>query len=215
MSTSQLALYNGALTKFLGERKLASLSENREPRRVLDDIWSQGAVKYCLERGHWKFAQRVAKLTYDPSVTPSFGYNRAFEKPSDCVKISMLCSDEYFKAPLLEYSEESGFWFASLDEVYISYVSDDSSYGGDMSLWPESFIRFVECYLALSAVNRISQSATSEDKLEKKISKLKVDALSKDAIQGPTKFPPPSSWLTARSSTSVGEGRRNKSSLYG
>lgn len=215
MATSQLALYNGALVKHLGERKLASLSESREPRRVLDDIWDQGIRKECLEQGHWKFAQRVAKLTYSSSVTPAFGYPRAFEKPSDCIKISMLCTDEFFKCPLTDYSEESGFWFCNLDEIYISYVSDDTSYGYDLSLWPESFIRYVECQMAVYAAKRIGQNSTSEDALKKDCKKLKVDALSKDAIQGPTRFLPPSSWTLARGQGYGGERGRNKSSFYG
>ena len=37
MANDQLSLYNNALT-VLGERKIASLTENREPRRVLDDV---------------------------------------------------------------------------------------------------------------------------------------------------------------------------------
>ena len=214
MGTTQLALYNGALTTYLGERKLASLSENREPRRVLDDIWDRGARKYCLEQGNWKFAQRVAKLTYAAGVTPAFGHPRAFEKPADFIKLSMLCSDEFFSAPLLSYSEEAGYWFASVDDIYISYVSSDTSYGYDLSLWPESFIRYVEAYLALSAMPRIAQSATSKEVLVKEMQKLKLDALSKDAMQGPTKFPPPSSWVRARTGA-TGEGPRNKGSLYG
>jgi hypothetical protein len=37
-SVSQLFIYNEALGH-LGERRLANLSENREPRRVLDSYW--------------------------------------------------------------------------------------------------------------------------------------------------------------------------------
>lgn len=215
MATSQLALYNGALTKFLGERKLASLTENREPRRVLDDIWDQGARKHCLEEGNWKFAQRVTKIEYTPSVTPTFGYRYAFEKPTDCVKVSMLCADELFKVPLTEYSEEAGFWFAEVGTIYVSYVSDDAAYGYDLSRWPETFVRYVECYFALAAVHRIQQSASSEEKLEKKLKALKTDALSKDALQGPTKFLPVGSWVNSRDAGGTGERGRNKSSLYG
>ena len=39
---TRLQLYNSALL-LLGERNLASLSENREPRRLLDHVWDTGA----------------------------------------------------------------------------------------------------------------------------------------------------------------------------
>jgi hypothetical protein len=47
MSASKLKLYNDALG-ILGERRLASLTENREPRRVLDEVWDagKGVVNY-------------------------------------------------------------------------------------------------------------------------------------------------------------------------
>ena len=47
-NSDRLDVYNGALRR-LGSRRLASLTENREPRRVLDDIWNNGAlVNYAL-----------------------------------------------------------------------------------------------------------------------------------------------------------------------
>ncbi len=45
--TTKLQIFNGAL-RMCGERKLASLSEDRQPRRLLDDEWADGAVDYCL-----------------------------------------------------------------------------------------------------------------------------------------------------------------------
>lgn len=212
--TSQLQIYNEALVLRLGERKIASLTEAREPRRVLDDIWDQGARKYCLEQGHWKFAQRVAKLNYSTDVTPTFGYNRAFEKPSDCVKISMLCADAFFKAPLLSYSEETSFWFAEIDSIYISYVSDDPSYGYNLSAWPETFTRYMAAYMALMAAPRITQNKTDVAALKSIVADLKKDALSKDAIQGPTKFLPPGQWVQSRGGGG-NSGRNSNSSLMG
>ena len=44
--TTQLFIYNEALGH-LGERVLASLTEGREPRRVLDSYWSD-VVAYAL-----------------------------------------------------------------------------------------------------------------------------------------------------------------------
>lgn len=215
MATSQLALYNEALVEYIGERELASLSENREPRRVLDSIWANGAVKYCLEQGHWNFAQRVTSLTYTPAITSSFGYNRAFEKPTDIVKLSKFCSDEFLNDPLLSYTEEAGYWFTNQDTVYLSYVSDDALYGLDFALWPESFKRYVASYLALRAVGRLTQSATSKADLIKISNKLLTDARSKDAMQGATQFLPPGNWANARAGGGRGHERGNRGQLIG
>ena len=55
--TDKLSIYNGALN-ILGERKLASETENREPRYQLDDIWDNDMVDRCLQMGQWNFAAR-------------------------------------------------------------------------------------------------------------------------------------------------------------
>jgi len=197
MATTKLALYNGAL-RILGERKLASLTENREPRRVLDGIWDAGAQRYCLEQGQWDFAMRTAAIDYTASITPSFGYQRAFEKPSDFVRLCGMASDEYFNSPLTAYTDEAGYWFADLDVLYVRYISDDTSYGLDLSLWPETFIRYVETYLAAEACMRIMQNQTAAERLEQRLRKRLTDARSKDAMGGPAQFMPQGSWSRAR-----------------
>ena len=98
MAVSQLSLYNGALT-ILGERKLSSLTENRETQYKLTDIWDNDAVNRCLQMGQWNFAMRAVQLDASPSVTPSFGYQYAFDKPTDYIRLSGLCTDEYYKNP--------------------------------------------------------------------------------------------------------------------
>jgi hypothetical protein len=196
VASDQLSIYNQALY-LLGERSLASLTENREPRRILDVVW-RGAVKFCLEEGQWKFALRTSKLTYSADVVPAFGYRRAFERPSDCVRLSKVCSDEYLKTPLLEYNEEAGWWFADVDDIYVSYVSDGLDFGNDYANWPETFATYVSIYVATQSGLRICQSERTMEKLEKDLKKAKRDALSKDALQGSTQFLPQGSWVSAR-----------------
>ena len=211
---TKLILYNQALTVHLGERKLASLTEAREPRRVLDDIWDAGIVDQCLEEGQWKFATRVAKLSYSSSVTPSFGHNRAFEKPTDYVRLCALCSDEFYQATLMHYEEEAGFWFASIDDIYVKYVSNDASYGNDLTLWTPGFSSYVAAALAYKACNRITQSKTSKDDLKDEMDRLLGLAKSTDAMSGPPKVAPEGSWNRARGGNSVSD-RGNRSSLLG
>jgi len=214
MTATKLSIYNGALL-FIGERKISALTDEIESRRLLDDVWDRDGVNNCLEQGQWNFAMRGAKLEYSPSITPAFGYTRAFEKPSDMLKLAALCSDEFFVAPLLDYSDEAGFWFCELDEIYIKYVSSDSSYGNDYSLWPNSFTRYVEAYFGSQIVWKLTQNSTKEEAKKKEANKLLVQARSDDAMDSPTQFLPPGRWRQARSNWSGRRDRGNRGSLLG
>lgn len=203
--TSQLTIYNDALGH-IGERVLASLSESTEPRRVLDQMWP-GARAYCLEHAHWKFAQRTSKLSYSPSITPAFGYNRAFEKPTDLVKLSKLCGDEFFNYPLTGVVEENTYWFTNVDDIYVSYVSKDTAYGYDYSLWPETFTLYVSLYLATRIAARLRPNLDMRS-IMMQLNSAKEDAQAKDAVQGPTQFLPSGNWVRSRSGGRGDRGSR-------
>jgi hypothetical protein len=213
MATTQLQLYNMALGEYLGERTLSSLSENREPRRILDEVWANGAVNYCLEQGQWNFAMRASKITSTPSVTLHFGYTYAFEKPADCLSLSKVCVDEYYTVPLLAYIEESGFWYADAPDLYVGYISNDAAFGGDMSNWPETFVQVVASYLASKSAMRITQNGQTADGAFTRYRKNLADARSKDAMQQPTQFLPSGSWTRSRRGS--GGDRGSKGQLIG
>lgn len=213
-TTQRFTIYNTALRE-LGERRLASLSEATEPRRLLDDSWAE-TVEYCLEQGHWKFAQRSSQLTYNPAYAPAFGFRRQFDRPLDCRRIGKVCLDEYFNAPLTRYEAEGPFWFADVDNLYVSYVSDDTTYGGDVSRWPATFTWYVALSLASRIVKRLTQNTTDTDALKKETHKALVDARSKAAAELPTQFLPAGSWTRARHGNGYGYGDRgSKSNLIG
>lgn len=202
---TQLSLYNDALFH-LGERKLAALTDSGEPRRVLDELYA-GARSYCLEQGNWKFAQRATKMVADPSITPSWGPVNGFEKPTDYVRLSAQCYDEYFTNPVENIMEEAGFWYADVDEFYLKYVSNHTSYGYDMSRWPESFALYVSLYLAWRAAPRIAADKTAE--IDTEMAKAKLNALSKDAVSGPMQRLPQGRWVTARGRINKERSRNN------
>jgi hypothetical protein len=202
MTISRLTLYNNALL-MAGERAIASLTEAREPRRLLDQVWDTGGVRKCLEQGQWKFAMRTIQIDYDPLVAPPFGYSRAFSKPSDWVVTSAVCQDAYFRQPLLGYVDEAGYWYADLDSIYVRYVSDDEAYGLDMNRWPGSFEDFVAAWFAERVVFKMSTSEEALKKAEKRTERLKKLALNKDAMADPSKVLPPGRWNRARMSNSA------------
>lgn len=201
--TDQLSLWNGALGE-VKERKLATLTENREPRYKLEEIWDRDPIRRVLQHGLWNFATRSQKITYSPSITPPFGFQYAFQKPDDHVRTVGLCYDEYFEQPNTNYSDEAGYWFTDRDTIYVRYVSDDNAYGRDYSLWPDNFTEYVELYLAGKLNPRLTHSETDQEKLEKKIEKALLKARNTDAMEDSVKFLPESSWAASR------RGRRNR-----
>lgn len=212
--TTRVAIYNGAL-ELCGERSLASLTESREPRRLLDEVWNDGGVRYCLEQGQWRFASRTASFDYDTAVTPSFGYNRAFLQPDDLVITIGLCSDEHMTSPLLHYQDEAGYWYADEDIIYVRYVSDDTLYGNDLQRWPASFTDYVKAYFAYRIVFRLSGADALHNKVGAAMEKALSIAKNKDAMAKPTRFPPPGSWVQARHSGGWRERGNNSGNLIG
>lgn len=193
----RLSIYNDALL-LVGERALASLTEDREPRRLLDQVWNNGGVEMCLEEGQWRFAMCTLRVDYDPDIEPEFGYNRAFSKPDDWIATSSVCSDEFFRVPLLRYVDEAGYWYTDIDQIYVRYISSDANYGWNINSWPRSFAEFVSAHFASKITLKLSND---EDRLKLILGlreKLLRKAKSKTAMEDPTSFPAQGRWTKSR-----------------
>jgi len=219
VATTRLQIYNGAL-QIIGRSSIASLTVNEEGRRLLDDVWNDGGVQFCLEQGMWKFAIRTQMLDYDSSVTPTFGYRRAFAKGSDWCATTSICQDEYFNSPLLRYRDEIDHIWADLDRFYVSFVSNHVDFGLNLGNWPATFTQYVKTYFAA----RIALRATGDKALAEKLNAPRglldmacSQAKNNDAQNDPPRFPPPSSWIVARRRQSQGQWRDggSRSNLIG
>ncbi|WP_456389742.1 hypothetical protein [Profundibacter sp.] len=212
LSTTKLDIYNGALRR-LGSRSLASLTENRKPRRVLDDIWGDDdkVVRRALRKGSWNFAMRSSEIVYETSVAPDFGFKRAFIKPTDLLRLNTLAADEYMRSPLVhsQFIDEAGYWFSDYDTLYIGYVSSDGAYGFDDTIWPEEFKEYIALILAFDAVEAISNSKSKKQMILAEMNGALKSARSLDSMSDGVKFPPAGSWLQSRG----GYGRRERSRL--
>lgn len=194
---NQLDIYNKALL-YCGERFLGSLTETREPRRLLDHVWATNGVRNCLEQGQWNFAMRTIRLDYDTNIEPTFGYNRAFDKPDDWVLTSSVCADEFFRSPLTRYVDEANFWYTDLDTIYVRYVSSDPLYGMNFGKWPDSFLEFVGCFFASKIILKLSNSQEELKRLQDHADKLLMQAKNKAAMAEPTGFSARGNWSLAR-----------------
>lgn len=193
--TDKLAHYRDALLA-LGQERIADLTEASTARYALDDAYER-ALDYCLEQGFWNFAMRAMLLDPSASVEPAFGYAYAFEKPADWVRTYELSDNERFDPPLLDLRDEAGTWYADCDPLYVRIVSKDAAYGRDLSRWPESFANFAALYLARRAAKRITGAEPSAELLSE-LKRAKSDALAKDAMNEPPRFPPAGTWVRSR-----------------
>jgi hypothetical protein len=208
MATTRLKIYNGALL-LLGELGLdltTGLSENREARRLLDLVWNDSGVGYCLEQAQWYFAMRSTRLDFNPAVEPAWGYSRAFDKPTDWVLTSGVFENEYLTEPLIHYADEASFWYSDREEIYVKYVSDDVNFGLDFARWPGSFTDYVKAYFASRVVHKIPSAASRVEFLlgpagrENKghVNQTLLIAKNKAAMTQPATFPFRGSWSRAR-----------------
>jgi len=201
----RLDIYNGALLR-LASRKLATLSEARESRRVLDQYWGaqNKIVSYALERGDWNFALRSRQIEAETSVEAEWGWQHAFAKPTDVRRLSALSGDERMKSPLTAdgYSDERGYWLSDTDPLYVRYVSDDTLYGFNSGVWTEGFIDYLEARLAWLSCNRITNDKGLKQMLEGEMKTALSNAKSVDAMGEGIKFLPTGSWARSRSAGS-------------
>lgn len=218
MSATRLSLYNDALL-MAGERAIVTLTDNVEGRYLLDQVWNNNGVDGCLEEAQWEFAMRTIQLDYDPSVTPSYGYASAFDKPDDWILTSALCSDEFFRVPVMRYVDEAGFWFSDLQTIYVRYVSNDPNYGANMALWPRSFTDFVAAHFATKIILKITNDESrlnlfinltnSEHSIR---GRALLNAKSRCAMAGPTMLSAQGNWSLARTR---GVNRRDGGNISG
>lgn len=206
MGTTRLQLYNDALI-LCGERSLANLTEERKPRYLLDQVWDGDGISACLEAGQWQFAMRTQQIYHDPELAPPFGYQYGFNKPDDWVLTSGLCSDEYFTTALKKYRDEVTYWVADIDPIYVMFVSDDDTYGADLSRWPRSFCDYAAAYFASKVIHDLTGDNNKITRLlgvpgdvkGGELARRLTVAKSRAAMTQSTQMPLRSSWVRSRS----------------
>lgn len=151
MATDQLSLYNDAL-RIIGERRLASLGETREPRYELDDVWAlgSGAVAYCYEQIKPRFATVIDKITAS-TTDPETDLQYVFTLPTNYAAMVGAYSDAKLDEPLTRYLVRGNKLYCDQSPLYLRYVAADTA----LSVWSSSFTRYVGAYLARSICPRI------------------------------------------------------------
>jgi hypothetical protein len=199
MATKQ-ALYRAAALILKESGTTLTVTDDDVTVNTLNVVYDS-CLGYVLESGKWNFAARTLQIDSDEDEEPEFGYNFAFEKPSDYKNLIKLSASPSLYPPLPDngYADEGNFWFADIDPLYASIVSDGAQYGGDLSLWPDIVARALEYELAFRVAPHVtSMGEDAFDRLEKRKEKALLRAKSWDASKQPTERPPPSRLQMAR-----------------
>lgn len=206
---SQLGIYNEAM-EHLGERPLASLAEEREPRRALDGAWER-TVEFCLEAGYWNFALRSVEVEAEAGIEPAFGFAYAFVKPTDWVRTFVVSPvDTFTFVENFPFIDENHYWLCDTDPLYVRYVSDGDDYGWNETKWPNTFAAYVALALARRICRRVTNSSDMYETLFKLESRAKIEAMSKDAQNEGPQRPPYGSWVRSRGSMVNASGWNEK-----
>lgn len=211
---NQLTVYNEAL-RVLGETRLTSLAEMRPVRMEFNEIWDNDGLEACLSHGMWNFAAVSSEISYDPDVTPAFGYAYAFSLPDDYVRIIKLCSDEYMRNTVGNYEIEGRFVYADLDVIYLQYVSKHSAKGLDPSTWPALFATYVAHYFANKVKNIYVKDSKRRSEISKETRNALLAARNFDAMNQPSLMRGEGQWSSARRGNTARSDRGSRSNLIG
>lgn len=210
---TKLGVFNAALHE-IGDAELSDTGDPVEAARVLVRRWDD-VVADCLEAGSWNFATKTVEATADTGITPEFGYTEVFAKPSDWVRTHAVSDDENFTAPLLTFYDDVNYWSADVSPIYVRYVSNDTSFGLDLTRWTRAFARYVELELADRVCERLSQNGSKKEAIARDRDKARAVALNRDTMnEAQPKFAPVGSWTRSRGGGRSRE-RGNRGSLTG
>lgn len=164
MAVSKLGVYNNALT-LLGERKLATEFESRNPRYVLDEVWNLGAADYCLELSKPNFAQKTTALT-SPAVSAQHALDQVYTLPAGFIALvgsGTIYSDNELQIPVKRYLLEGRTLATDIaTTIYVRYITSTAPIGQ----WTPAFARLVAAYLAKESASRLNPSKIAETKKE-------------------------------------------------
>lgn len=177
----RLTVYREALRN-IGAERLASLTEMRPERVLLDDAWNS-AVRTVLSEGLWNFATRTALLDYDEDSAVYVGYRYCFVKPTDLVRTAGVSQDGTFDDGFEDWKDEGNFIYSDLATIYLEYVSDDTGFGLNLGLWSEQFARAVAAYLAFQIALPVTSSESAQNKCWQLYKRLLKDAKALDATE--------------------------------
>ncbi|KAA3527049.1 hypothetical protein GOZ96_04730 [Agrobacterium vitis] len=202
----KLSLYREAL-RHIGAERLASLTEARPERVLLDDVWDS-TVRTVLTEGLWNFATRTVLLDYDEDIDVQLGFEYGFSKPTDCIRTTGMSENGSFNDGLEDWKDENAYIYANITSIYLQYVSDDVNYGLNVGVWSEQFSRAVAAHLSYQIALPVTSSENTRNTMWQMYKRLLKDAKALDASEDRVRRAPAGRLVKARFASRVSSSDR-------
>lgn len=192
-----LPVYNDAL-QILGRPKLTTINDERIERVQFDVTRDARLVEDMLADYPWNFSRVSVKIDRNTRLEPDWGYQEAFEKPVDMLRLDGVFVDEGMRVPLKNYADEGSIIYCNQSTIYLRYVP--RKYLEAPEVWPSHFARYVGAALACSAAGSIpgiTPQIIEYAMMQKR--ERKDTAENRDFMQSPPVRIGSGSWVAARS----------------
>ncbi len=194
MSTSNVAIANGALQRLGVSQKLESLTANNPNARTMNLAFEP--VRAALLRKYdWGFAIRRDSIAADGDQT-LWGEHNRFVLPNDYIRV---IRDDESGASVdwkIESDEDVGVYIVTDDDspLEIRYLADVT----DPNFFDALFVEAFECALALKTCKEITGSTTAKESIKDDYDTAIAEAKKSGAIEKAAQEAPEDSWITAR-----------------
>lgn len=183
---SEVSICNMALQK-LGASRITSLNEDSRNARSCNACYSTLRDSELRKRS-WGFARKQAQLAAS-TTEPLFGYEYAYLKPSDCLRILPPndATVDWRTVGRYIYTD----WGAPLDLEYIFRVTDPNQ-------MDDTFREALACKMAHHMCEEITQSNQKKADALLEYRAAIAEARQVNAFEDISAEPPEDSWISAR-----------------
>ena len=171
MTQSAVDVANSALQK-IGAASITSLTDGSAEARAVSIAYDSNR-RDELRRYPWNFSIKRAVLAPDVE-TPTFGYDYQFTLPADCLRV-MRCAD----ATIDWQIEGRKILTNGGDTLYLRYQSDVT----DEAQWDSNFYNVFAVSLAIDICDKLTQSNTKKQALQKEYNESIAFAKRSDSIE--------------------------------
>lgn len=184
----------------IGKSTITALTDDVEARYKFDQAWT-GVVEEAFMEGDWNFAKKTSSLSASGSV-PVEGWTYAFDLPDDYLRTVAVTPYALWRGGFYDYVDQGGLICANTDSLSLTYISDAKVELVDT--WPTMFWRMVAMKLAYETCEALTNGATKQEDLDRRLKVAVRKAKNIDARNEGNQQLGPGSWLRARGGWGTG-----------